>query len=599
MDNKTYLEKGNHYYHQQEYLLALQCYEQVDQRDSIFYYYLGDTYQKLGNYELAIASYQEGINNNPDSDFLYSELIWTLHICGYTEESRLIAQYAQVLFSQSGKLQWESGLLLPVIYESVVEIDFYRDRFTKNLDDLINQTKLITQEQIAAAYHGVATYTNFYLQYQGRNDLELQVKYGNFLYQVMAAKFPQWVKPLTILPINYSSLAIPSGITPTASSLTISKPTRKIKIGYVSHFFKWHTVFRVFHGFLEQANHHTFDIYTYYTETIVDSSTEKIKSLSTCFRQIPHDLSALCQQIVEDQLDILVFLDLSMSPISNQAAALRLAPIQCLFWGHPVTSGLPTIDYYLSSDLLEPNNAQTHYREKLIKLPNIGIYFPTPEPIKLVKTRRDYGLKEGAIAYLSCQSLFKYLPQYDFVFPAIAQQVTNAQFIFVAAASCTTPLVTQKFCQRLQRVFAEYGLNYQDYCLLLPGQVYADFQQLNLLADVFLDSFVWSGGMTSLDAINCLLPIVTCPGELMRGRQSAGFLQRMGISETIAADPEEYIQIVVQLGLDQKYRQEIVWRMSEQRYLLHNDYACVEALEDFYRQSIYSTLRSNETRYKY
>lgn len=586
MNNKTHLEKGNYYYHQQEYLLALQCYEQVDRRDGIFYYYLGDTYQKLGNYELAIASYQDGITTNPDSDFLYSELIWTLHICGYTEESRLIAQYAQTLFPQSGKLQWESGLLLPVIYESELEIDFYRDRFTKNLDHLIAKTKLITPEQIESAYHGAATYTNFYLQYQGRNDLELQVKYGNFLHQVMAAKFPQWVKPLTPLPINCSSLAISSRITPTTPSLTPAKPTRKIKVGYISHFFKWHTVFRVFHGFLEQADRNTFDIYTYYTDTVVDSSTEKIKSFSTYFRQIPHDLPALCQQIIADQLDILVFLDLSMSPISNQAAALRLAPIQCMLWGHPVTSGLPTIDYYLSSDLLEPNHAQSYYREQLIKLPNIGIYFPTPEPIKLVKTRRDYGLKEGAIAYLSCQSLFKYLPQYDFVFPAIAKRVPNAQFIFIAAASCTTPLVTQKFCQRLQRIFAEYGLDYQDYCLLLPGQIYADFQQLNLLADVFLDSFVWSGGMTSLDAINCLLPIVTCPGELMRGRQSAGFLKRMGITETIATDPAEYIQIATQLGLDSNYRQQIIMQMSEQRYLLYNDYACVKALELLYRNAI-------------
>ena len=563
MDHKFYLEKGNYYYHQQKYLLALQYYEQVDQRDSVFYYYLGDTYQKLGNYNLAIASYQEGINTNPNSDFLYSELIWTLHICGYSEESRLIANYAQTLFPQSGKLRWESGLLLPVLYESELEIDFYRHRFSKHLDHLINKTQLITPSQIEAAYQGVATYTNFYLQYQGRNDLELQVKYGNFLHQVMAAKFPQWVQPLTR-----------------------SKSTRKIKIGYISHFFKWHTVFRVFHGFLTQANQDIFDIYAYYTDTIVDSSTEKIKSSSTYFRQIPHDLTTLCQQIIADQLDILVFLDLSMSPISNQAAALRLAPIQCMLWGHPVTSGLPTIDYYLSSDLLEPTNAQTYYREQLIKLPNIGIYFPTPEPIKLTKTRQDYGLKEGAIVYLSCQSLFKYLPQYDFVFPAIAQQVPNAQFIFIAAASCTTPLVTQKFCQRLQRVFAEHGLNYQDYCLFLPGQIYVDFQQLNLLADVFLDSFIWSGGMTSLDAINCLLPIVTCPGELMRGRQSAGFLQRMDISETIAADPEEYIQIAVRLGLDENYRQQVVIKMSQQRYLLYNDYSCVEALEIIYQQMI-------------
>ena len=208
---------------------------------------------------------------------------------------------------------------------------------------------------------------------------------------------------------------------------------------------QWHTVFRVFYSFIEQANQDIFDIYIYYTDQEVDNYTEKIRNASTYFYQIPNSLQNLCQQIVNDQLHILVFLDLGMSNLSSQAAALKLAPLQCMFWGHPVTSGLETIDYYLSSELLEPNNAQLHYREKLVKLPNLGIYFPTPDPIKLVKNRRDYSIREEAIAYLSCQSLFKYLPQYDYVFPEIAQQVVNAQFIFIAAASCTTPLVTRKF----------------------------------------------------------------------------------------------------------------------------------------------------------
>lgn len=565
MASNFYLDQGNKYYHQQQYLLALECYKKVKQKDGIFYHYLGDTYQKLGSYTLAIKTYQEGITLYPDSEFLYSELIWILHICGSTEEARLFANYTQNLFPQSGKLRWESSLLLPIIYESLPEINFCRDRFTKSLDNLINKTNSSSEKELEITYDSITTYTNFYLQYQGREDLELQGKYGDLLHQIMVHKFPFWSKPLTL-----------------------SKPTKKIRIGYVSHFFNWHTVFRVFHGFLEQANRDIFDIYTYYTDNIIDEATEKIRLSSTYFRHIPHDLPTLCQQVIDDQLHILVFLDLSMSSISNQVAALRLAPIQCLFWGHPVTSGLPTIDYYLSSDLLEPANAQNHYREKLVRLPNIGIYFPTPAPIKLVKTRRDYGLGEEAVAYLSCQSLFKYLPQYDYIFPAIAQQVTKAQFIFIAATSCTTPLVIQKFCQRLQRVFAEYELNYQDYCVFLPGQIYTDFQQLNLLVDVFLDSFVWSGGMTSLDAIHCLLPIVTCPGELMRGRQSSGFLQRMGISETIAANTEEYLKIAVHLGLDQKYRQWIASKMSRQRYLLYNDYACVEALESFYQQIINS-----------
>ncbi|NJL89445.1 MAG: glycosyl transferase family 1 [Coleofasciculaceae cyanobacterium SM2_1_6] len=579
MQVNYYLNLANQYYQAQQYQLALIYYQQyaqeVGQGDREFYYCLGDIYQKLGDYELAIQTYYQGISFYPDWDWFYSEIVWVLHICGATEESRLFANQAYQLFPQSGKLRWESGLLLPIIYESVAEIEFCRHRFAKYLDNLINTTIFNTQGQdinqdINSIYLALETYTNFFLQYQGKIDLELQSKYGDFLHWVMTKKFPQWS--------SLSYLQQKHQLEPK------SKPKTKIKVGYISHFFKWHTVFRVFQGFISQANHDVFEIYAYYTDSIVDQATEKVKAASDYFQQIPQDVSTLCQQIVKDQLDILVFLDLSMSPISNQVAALRLAPIQCLLWGHPVTSGLPSIDYYLSSDLLEPANGQDHYREKLIRLPNIGIYFPEPELVELVKTRQDYGLPEEKIIYLSCQSLFKYLPQYDYIFPAIAQVVTNAKLVFIAAASCTTPPVTEKFCHRLHRAFAEYGLNSADYCVFLPGQTYTDFQQINLLADVFLDSFGWSGGMTSLDAINCSLPIVTCPGELMRGRQSAGFLTRIGVEETIAQSPQEYIEIAIHLGLDPNYRQWIAQKMHQQKSRLYNDRTCVAALEAFYQQ---------------
>ena len=58
-----------------------------------------------------------------------------------------------------------------------------------------------------------------------------------------------------------------------------------------------------------------------------------------------------------------------MDELSLQLAAQRLAPVQCNSLGHPETSGLPTIDYFLSSDLMEPLDAARHYTERLVRLP--------------------------------------------------------------------------------------------------------------------------------------------------------------------------------------------------------------------------------------
>ncbi|MFM6157421.1 MAG: glycosyltransferase, partial [Sphaerospermopsis kisseleviana] len=110
------------------------------------------------------------------------------------------------------------------------------------------------------------------------------------------------------------------------------------------------------------------------------------------------------------------------------------------------------------------------------------------------------------------------------------------------------------FCQRLQKAFAELGLNSDENCIILPRQTHHDFLQLNLISDIFLDTFGWNGGNTTLNAIACNLPVVTCPGEFMRGRHSYAFLKMLGITDTIANSEAEYIEIAVKLGLDADFR---------------------------------------------
>ena len=110
-----------------------------------------------------------------------------------------------------------------------------------------------------------------------------------------------------------------------------------------------------------------------------------------------------------------------MDPISAQLAAQRLAPAQCNSWGHPDTSGFPTLDYYLSADLMEPPNGQEHYSERLIRLPNLSIYYDEPDAQPIARSCEDLGLCPQDTKFWCGQSLFKYLPQYDSVFPRIAR----------------------------------------------------------------------------------------------------------------------------------------------------------------------------------
>jgi len=69
-----------------------------------------------------------------------------------------------------------------------------------------------------------------------------------------------------------------------------------------------------------------------------------------------------------------------MDSMTLRLAAHRLAPLQVASWGHPITTGLPTIDLYFSGEMLEAPDADTHYRERLVRLPGTGC---CTTPIKL------------------------------------------------------------------------------------------------------------------------------------------------------------------------------------------------------------------------
>ncbi|HEY9810372.1 MAG TPA: hypothetical protein V6D13_13660, partial [Halomicronema sp.] len=216
--------------------------------------------------------------------------------------------------------------------------------------------------------------------------------------------------------------------------------------------------------------------------------------------------------------------------------------------------------------------------------------YEKPEIPEKTKTRLDYGLREDAILYLCSQSLFKYLPQHDWIFSEIARRVPQAQFAFLS----NSKFVDKKFKKRLQQAFKQVNLDSEQYCLILPQQSWADYLNLNLISDIFLDTLDWSGGNTTLEAIACNLPVVTYPGEFMRGRHSYAILKMLGVTDTIAPNHAEYVEIAVKLGHDLEWRNNIIQRMAERHSYLYDDKVSVEALDNFYRQIVHTELVKSE-----
>lgn len=527
---------------------------------------LGYCYQRLNQYNDAAAIYRRLIDEFPHLVEPYVNLILSLSEIGEIAEAVSMATIAVNNFPDQISLKFAKLRLFPILYHNTAEIFASRQRFEKDLNEIINQTSIFDNATLQAMGEG----TNFYLQYQGDEQLfkgcllekKLQGKYGDFLHRVMVAHYPQWGEAPPPRPKGKSD---------------------KIRVGYICSFLQWHTVGNLFLGWVKNSDRQKFQVYCYYTGQEADQMTDLYKQYSQQFYHIYNNIEQVSQQIYSDRLDILVFLELGMCPQTLQIAGLKLAPIYCATWGHPVTTGLPTIDYFISAELLEPAKAQTYYNEHLICLPNLGIYLDQPSFNPLEKSRSDWQISDHDIIYLSCQSLFKYLPQYDDIYGQIAQRVNQAKFVFICH---WYQEVTAKFQKRLYAAFDKWGLSGEDYCLFLPRLNYAEYLQLQSLADVGLDTFQFTGFATTLDAIACNLPLVTHQGEIMRSRQSAGILRRLGVTETIAYSQTEYVEIAVKLGLETETRTAIKQKIKNHQSRLYNDLKCIQGLEEFYQNCV-------------
>lgn len=534
-------------------------------------------YINLGNLLLlqkkhsdAVAIYEQASQFVNDlTPEIFDGWIEVLKQLGKIEEAISVGEVGITLFPEDLFLFRKYHLLLPTIYKNTEEIDFFRTRFTEGLNKLtmkINPDSLELMKEALNFINGQeqSGQNNFYLAYQNKNDFELNQKYGNLVHKIMKANYPQWSQPLKI---------------------PLLKKQEKIRVGYISQRLQ-KLLGKLYSGWIKYSDKKNFEIYSYDLDDAIASEKNEFQKHSDFYHRLPNNLEKICKQIKQDNLHILIFLDLSMDNLMTQLGALRLAPIQCTTWGHPMTSGLPTIDYFLTSEAMESPLAQGHYSEKIVYLPNLGFCTKKPALSKndSIKSRLDFGLSANDTIYLSCQHISKYLPQHDYIFPEIAKKIKNAKFLFVEGDE--GQWIFQKFQLRLTEVFNQNSLQMSDFCIFFPRLSLQDYFDLLHLSDIFLDTLGWSGGLTSLDAIACDLPIVTCPSELLRGRQSFGMLNIIGVTDTITTSEIQYIEIAQKLGINQLWRDKIKDKIKDRKHLLFNDITCIKYLELFYQKVI-------------
>jgi protein O-GlcNAc transferase len=516
----------------------------------------GNALRELNRFDEALASCGRAIALKPD----YAEAHYNLGVA-LSEQGRraeAVMHFERALALKSNYAEAKLALCmaqLAILYMEEPEIAGRRAAYKERLEALCNDVdRRTTSSDLAEA---IGSSQPFLLAYQGHNDRHLQSLYGSLVCRIMAKRYP-----------------------PTA----LSSPPRSdepVRLGIVSGFFQNHSNWQVpIRGWLTQIDRRQFRVFGYYTGVKKDAETEQAIAHCHRFVQGPLSIERWRETIRDDAPHVLIYPEVGMDPVSAQLAAQRLAPIQCNSWGHPDTSGFPTLDYYLSSELMEPQGAQEHYTERLVRLPNLSIYYEPvglPPPVSL--NRADLGLSSTATIYWSGQSLFKYLPQFDQVFPRIAREVGECQFVFIQFQRGT--YLNERFSQRLDKAFAAFGLRATDYCVLLPRLDVRRFMAAIGQCDIVLDSIGWSGCNSTLESLQHNLPIVTMTGSLMRGRHTTAILKMMGVNETIASTVDDYVSTAIRLARDVSWRMAFKNKISENKHRVYRDTACVLALEDF------------------
>ena len=556
----SYNNLGNIFKEQGQYQKAIDFYEKaIDIKPNFFAAHnnLGNNYKEMNQYQKAIECFEKAIEINPNDREVYNNLGNIYKELG--DYTKAINCYDTTIKIDPNNLtaHWLSMNIFPIVYKNSEELNIYRKKFEKSINKinlLLDKNSDYTKRQF---FQALNSSTNFYLHYQGKDDLVLQKSYAYLIERITKLFYKKFYQ-----------------------EKKINRSSKFIKVGFVSSYFRNHTISKLFKNWIIKLDGKYFKKSVYYVDNKFDHFTQEIEKNVDYFYNHT-DVDHIISHINDDDIDVLVYLDIGMSPKIQILSSLRLASIQCCTWGHPVSSGFKNIDYYLSGNLMETENSQKYYSEKLINLPNLGIDydFPNLSNIQKPKIHKD----KNVTIFLNLQNLFKLLPQDDHIYLDIVKKYSNCCFWFINGLNDE---VTSIFKQRIYKLFNKEGYDYQRYFYFHPKCNQDEFFGLIKESDIILDSINWSGGNTSLEAISLNKPIVTMPTNFMRGRHTYGILKILDIENTIAYSKEEYVKISIKLALDKNFRNSIINKIKKNKNIIFNDNNPIKFLEEFIKKII-------------
>ena len=444
------------------------------------------------------------------------------------------------------------------IYDDVAAMDASRRAFARALTEL---DAWFTPARAAAGALAVGSAQPFYLAYHPVDARPLLLPYGKTAARLMATGFA------------------PPRPTPGAPLAPLGE--RKLRVGIATAQVRDHSVWNaITQGWVRHFDRTRIDLTLFQLERISDDETARARRDATTFVDAPLTLSDWASTIAAAELDVLIYPEIGMHPLTARLAAMRLAPVQAASWGQPMTTGMPTIDLFISAQALEPASGAAHYSERLVALPHLGVCLQPLQPEVVAPDFATLGLSPTEPLLLCAGTPFKYTPQGDATLAAIAARLQahgRGRLVFFRSHR---PTMSAMIEDRMRRAFARSGVDYDRTVAWIPTLNRGRFFGLMQRSTAMLDTIGFSGFNTAVQGLECDLPVVAFEGETMRGRLASGPLRHLGLDELVATTPDEYADIALRLVEDEAWRTHLRREIAQRRHALFFDQAPVRALED-------------------
>ncbi len=429
--------------------------------------------------------------------------------------------------------------LCPAVMPSVQAIEHYRSNLANTLDKALQHRWKFKVDELFIS----GCEPPFYLSYHGQNDLPLKNKYG----ELFSRNLPMVREPV----FGKERPHVGVVVTP----------------GHEGIFLK--SVIPMLNGFSQNE----LKVTVLCPRSSLAVIRKQVHSQAIEFFPVTSRITNTLAQLQQVGFDLIYYHEIGSDSLNYFLPYFGLAPIQCTTWGIQVTSGIPTMDYYLSSRWTETEQAQQHYNEQLVLLDTLLKYQLRPECTTQVKSRQGLGLPEQAHLYACPHNLAKIHPHFDAAMAGILRVDTAALIVLVEWP-------TAEAGRQLWRRFHKDYPDVSDRLKILPHLHLQDYYSLIKCADILLDPFYFSGVNCTFDAFAFNKIVVTWPGEFQRGSFTFGCYQRMGILEAVATSVEDYISKAVNFVMNPPMREDLEIRLTERTEILFADSLIPAELEN-------------------